>query len=273
MNESNNPMRDLFLKHSPLGKLLSSFSGGYNNLVQGTSDLMSNQLDNNLLGLENTRAKPPTAEEIAHYGQFKPGYSGKVNTAIDPVSGQVVPLKENQQSQLSKEIQITPEQLQQLSPQDSALLAETQRQGIMKDLFARGAMRGSIDSANAQGYDDIVNANNQAKIDAAHLHSIDGKWHEAPELQYTPVQIPQEFLQAQQVANTFKSSPVQNMNLYGTNGNLANTNNIAMNGPGSVNGKAVSNGMQIAGMFDSLGTQAQRKAKSNAAYKLSAYGN
>ena len=212
-----------------------------------------------------------TPETKAHY--VKNGTAGKTTT-IDPVSGQVVPISKEQVNPKQQVIanqpaqsNISQEQALQIQ-QNNALLDTLNNESKINTLLASGAMKGSIDQANMNKWADIQNYNAQGQAMADVRKAMNSKSAGFTPVEYQPIQIPQEFIQAQQLQNQLKTNPIHNINSYGMN-IPNNVNNVStINAPlgGTINGKPVANGANIAGMFDNLGSREERRKKSQATF-------
>lgn len=189
----------------------------------------------------------------AHYA--KNGTAGKTTT-ISPVTGQVVPIIKQEQQQANITNQqpqsaLTQEQALQMQ-QNNALLDSLNNESKINTLLASGAMKGSIDQANMNRWTDIQNYNAQGQAMADVRKAMNSKSAGFTPVEYQPIQIPQEFIQAQQIQNQLKTNPIHNITSYGMSipNNTSNVSTITAPLGGTVNGKPVTNSMQIKGMFD-----------------------
>lgn len=235
------------------------------------------QVPNKNSTLFDTTTPKSTPEEIAHYMQFAPSVVSNLpdgkpqpKTTISPVTGQVIPIpKEQQQTVTNQPAQsaLTQEQALQIQ-QDNALLDTLNNESKINTLLASGAMRGSIDQANMNRWADIQNYNAQGQAMADVRKAMNSKSAGFTPVEYQPIQIPQEFIQAQQLQNQLKTNPIHNINSYGMNipNNVNNVSTINAKFGGTVNGKPVANGANIAGMFDNLGSRKERRKKSQATF-------
>ena len=162
---------------------------------------------------------------------------------------------------------LTQEQALQMQ-QNNALLDSLNNESKINTLLASGAMRGSIDQANMDKWTDIQNYNAQGQAMADVRKAMNSKSAGFTPVEYQPIQIPQEFIQAQQLQNQLKTNPIHNINSYGMNipNNVNNVSTINAKFGGTVNGKPVANGANIAGMFDNLGSREERRKKSQATF-------